>query len=82
MGRKLFGEYRPMRYAISLQKEYLLRACKDLGNRAAFARTQSQSLLPNVVKAHRSMLLRRLEGVDMRLQQSICVWPPPRSTDC
>jgi len=68
--RKLFCEYGPVCYQISLQKEYALRRLQDLLGGETFAKKRTDSLLPEMVKAHRSLLLRRLEGVDMALQQN------------
>lgn len=68
--RKLFCERGPVCYAISLKKERLLRAAKDLHGGASFAAQCTEDSLPFLVKAHRSTLLRRLEGVDMQLQEN------------
>ncbi len=68
--RKLFCEYGPLCYRISLYKEYLLRDIKDLLSGERFAHTHSAQGLENIVKGHRSLLLRALEGVDMRLQRN------------
>ena len=70
MGRKLFCEISPAAYQISLQKEILLRHLKNLFSREAVAVTRSGTPLPCLVKSHSSILLRRLEGVDMRLQEN------------
>ena len=71
MARKLFCEISPLTYQISVRKEILLRHLKDLLSRESFARVRDPDApLPNVVKAHASVLLRRLHGVDMRLQEN------------
>ena len=73
MKRKLFCELGPFAYRLSLQKEILLRRGKDLMSRAVFARGRQERPLPVLVKCHASVLLRRLEGVDMRLQENKAV---------
>ena len=70
MDRRLFCELGPTAYKLSLQKEILRRECKDVFSRDAFAREHLSSPLPVLVKCHSSVLLRRLEGVDMRLQEN------------
>lgn len=62
MARRLFCEYGPVCYRISLLKEYLLRDFKTLFGGRRYARTRSESPLPCLVKGHVSVLLRRLEG--------------------
>ena len=72
MSRKLFCEISPLTYAISLRKEIALRRLRDLASREKIARSRvsGEEPLPNVVKAHASVLRRRLHGVDMRLQEN------------
>jgi len=70
MSRKLFCQYGPACYAISTAKERGLRLLRDLTGGESFACRQQQESLPWVVMAHRSTLLRRLEGVDMELQRN------------
>lgn len=70
MGRKLFCELSPLCYRISLCKEYLLRDAKDLFSHARLAKLRQDAPLPALVKGHRSPMLRRLDGVDLRLQQN------------
>ena len=72
MSRKLFCEISPLTYAISLRKEIALRWLKDLVSMEKIARSRAsgEETLPNVVKAHASVLRRRLHGVDMRLQEN------------
>ena len=60
MARKLFCEICPLTYAISAHKEILLRNMKDLFSRDRFASSREETPLPNVVKSHTSLLLRRL----------------------
>ena len=73
MARRLFCEISPLTYRISMQKEILLRHAKDLFSRETLARDRDPAMethFPNVVKAHASILRRRLHGVDMRLQEN------------
>ena len=70
MKRKLFCELGPVAYQISLKKEILRRDVKDLCSKETVARARQAEALPVLVKCHSSVLLRRLEGVDMRLQEN------------
>ena len=70
MGRKLFCDISPTCYEISVWKCCRIREIKDFFSRKKFAAQKSSDLLPNVVKGHTSVLVRRLEGVDMRLQEN------------
>ena len=70
MSRKLFCQYGPVCYAISTAKERGLRCLRDLWGGEDFACRQQQEELPFIVMAHRSTLLRQLEGVDMALQRN------------
>ena len=70
MPRKLFCDINPTCYKISLQKEIVLRHIKNILNYKAFARDYSNDTLPNIIKSHSSILLRKLYGVDMKLQEN------------
>lgn len=70
MGRKLFCDINPTCYKISREKQILLRKSKDLLKRAKIAKTKSKEELPNIVKSHSSILVRKLNGVDLRLQEN------------
>lgn len=70
MGRKLFCDMGPVCYKISVWKECRLRDIRDFFDREKIAAQKSTEPLPNVVKGHTSILVRRLEGVDMRLQEN------------
>ena len=70
MARKLFCEINPFFYQISMKKEHLKRNLKDLCSRERFAREHQAEPLPNTVKGHSSILVRRLHGVDLRLQEN------------
>ncbi|MBQ6699905.1 MAG: VanW family protein [Oscillospiraceae bacterium] len=70
MGRKLFCDINPTCYKISVKKETLLRNIKDFLSSEKIAKEKSAELLPNIVKSHSSILVRHLEGVDIRLQEN------------
>lgn len=70
MARKLFCEISPFCYRISVEKEILKRRVKDLLSHVCFAERREVEPLPALVKAHRSPMLRELNGVDMRLQMN------------
>lgn len=70
MARKLFCEYGPICYQISLHKEYLKRNIKDFFSKEKIAKNHSKENLPYIIKSHTSILLRKLEGVDMKLQEN------------
>ncbi|MDD6704185.1 MAG: VanW family protein, partial [Clostridiaceae bacterium] len=69
MGRKLFCELGPTCYKISIEKEILVRFFKDLFSKEKIAKTKGDTL-PNIVKCHSSVLIRRLHGVDLQLQEN------------
>lgn len=71
MERKLFCEISPLTYKISLRKEITRRKIEDLfTDRDKIAKTHSDTELPNIVKSHSSVLVRKLHGVDIRLQEN------------
>lgn len=70
MSRRLFCEISPTCYAISMKKEILRRHIKNLFSKDKIARTKSEKELPVIVKGHSSILLRKLSGVDMKLQEN------------
>ena len=70
MGRKLFCEINPTCYAISLRKEICKRHIKNLLSSEKIAKTISEKELPNIVKGHSSILIRKLNGVDLKLQEN------------
>lgn len=70
MGRKLFCDINPTCYAISVKKEILRRHLKDFFSSEKIAKTISNEELPNIVKGHSSILIRKLNGVDLRLQEN------------
>ncbi len=70
VGRKLFCELSPTCYRISLEKEIIKRKISDLFGGEKFAERKSTDKLPAVLASHSSVLIRHLEGVDMRLQEN------------
>lgn len=70
MKRKLFSEISPLTYKISVHKERLKRNIKNIFGKDKIAKTFSNNELPNIIKSHTSLMLRRLEGVDMILQEN------------
>ena len=70
MVRKLFCEISPLCYKISLKKEIFKRYLSDLYNKEAFATTYESEELPFIVKSHTSVLVRKLHGVDLTLQEN------------
>ena len=70
MGRRLFCEISPVCYEISLHKERILKDVKDRVRGVKFAKEKSKDLLPNIVKGHCSVLVRKLHGVDIKLQEN------------
>ncbi len=70
MGRKLFCDISPTCYKISEKKEILVRKLKDFFSSEKIATDKSKEKLPNIVKSHTSILIRRLHGVDIRLQEN------------
>lgn len=70
MGRKLFCEINPTCYRISEEKEILKRHCKDFFSSVKIAEEHRNDVLPNIVKSHTSILVRKLHNVDIRLQEN------------
>lgn len=70
MARKLFCELNPVCYKISHEKEIFKRHVKNAFGKEKIAKTRQETELPNMVKSHTSLLVRRLYGVDIRLQES------------
>lgn len=68
MTRKLFCELNPICYKISAIKERTKRNIKNYFNKNLLATTRSEIILPNIVKGHTSIILRKLYNVDMELQ--------------
>lgn len=70
MDRKLFCEINPLTYEISLKKEITKRHIKNLLSSERIAKTYLEEELSNIVKSHSSILIRKLLGVDMMLQEN------------
>lgn len=69
--RKLFCEYGPLAYEISLRKEALKKDIDDyLIKRYKIARKKSYTNLEYLWKGDAKILLRKLHGVDMQLQKN------------
>ena len=68
MTRKLFCEINPLFYNISVTKEKTKRDIKNIFDKNKFATTFEKKELPNIVKSHASIILRKLHNVDMQLQ--------------
>ena len=66
--RKLFCEYGPIAYKISLRKEAIKKDLKDLKLGKKFAKKKSKNNMQYIWKGDTKLLLRKLEGVDMQLQ--------------
>ena len=70
LARKLFCDISPTCYKISEKKEILLRNIKDFFSKEKFAKERLKEELPNIVKSHTSILIRKLHGVDIKLQEN------------
>ena len=70
MSRKLFCDLGPTCYKISVQKERIKRNISDKFGKDNLAKTYINEELPVIVKSHSSILLRKLHGVDMKLQEN------------
>lgn len=71
MERKLFCDISPVCYKISLKKEIMKRHLKDLFSKEKIAKKRDlDNILPNIVKSHSSILIRKLHGVDLKLQEN------------
>lgn len=68
--RKLFCEYGPVCYKISLIKETLKKDLKDLKAGRKFAKKKNKNNFEYIWKGDAKILLRNLHGVDMQLQKN------------
>ena len=68
--RKLFCEYGPLAYKISLYKEALKKDLIDFKNNKKFAKHISKDNLEYIWKGDTKVLLRKLPGIDMQLQKN------------
>lgn len=70
MPRKLFCEWSPLAYRISVQKMILQRKVRDRLKRVRFATQDHDIELPVVVYKHNSLIRRKLGNVDTHLQDN------------
>lgn len=70
MSRKLFCEINPVCYDISVFKERTKRNIRNQFNSGILAKTRISEELPNIVKSHTSIIMRKLYNVDMQLQMN------------
>ena len=70
MRRKLFCEYGPIAYKISLFKEAIKKDLNDFIKGKRFAKTRNKENFEYIWKGDTKLLLRKLHGVDMRLQKN------------
>ena len=70
MSRKLFCEINPTCYKISHAKEITKRNIKDFFSDEKISRTIDTEPYPYIIKSHTSIMLRKLNGVDMQLQKN------------
>lgn len=70
MSRKLFCEYGPLAYKISLFKEARKKDLKDLIQGKKFAKKRQKENFEYIWKGDTKVLLRKLHGVDMNLQKN------------
>ena len=68
--RKLFCEYGSVCYAISLFKECRKRDIQDFVKGNKFAKEKNKENMKFIWKGHTSVIKRKLEGVDMKLQEN------------
>lgn len=68
--RKLFCEINPFCYQISLKKERFKRRIKNVVNNNKIAKEKTSKEFPYVIKGHSSIILRKLYGVDFKLQEN------------
>ena len=70
MSRKLFCEYGPLAYKISIFKEAKKKDWIDFKNGKKFAKTINKQNFKYIWKGDTKVLLRKLHGVDMQLQKN------------
>lgn len=70
MSRKLFCEYGPIAYKISIFKEAKKKDWQDFKAGKKFAKKFSKENLEYIWKGHTKLLMRKLNGVDMELQKN------------
>ncbi|MBQ4561555.1 MAG: VanW family protein [Clostridia bacterium] len=70
MSRRLFCEINPFFYFLSIKKEITKRHIKNIFSKEKIAKRKSNDILPNIVKGHTSVLVRKLHNVDITLQEN------------
>ena len=75
MSRKLFCQLSPVTYAISAEKERLLRRIKDWHQKVPFAVNRQEEALPVTWYTHRSLIFRTLGNTQLQLQAGKAVLP-------
>ncbi len=70
MKRKLFCEINDTTYKISVLKGIALKNIQDLFSGQKFAKTYSDKPFDNILKSHSSVVVRKLHGVDIELQEN------------
>ncbi len=70
MRRRLFCEISPFTYEISLRKEIIKRHIRNIFSKDKIAKRRFDKPLPFIVKSHGSVMVRRLLGVDIGLQEN------------
>lgn len=70
MRRRLFCEISPFTYEISLRKEIIKRHIRNFFSKDKIAKRRLDKSLPFIVKSHGSVIVRRLLGVDIGLQEN------------
>ncbi len=70
MERKLFCEISPLTYKISRSKEIMKKHLSNILSRKRFAVLKSDELLPIIIKKHKSLIRRKLNNVDLELQNN------------
>ena len=68
--RKLFCEYGPLAYKISIIKEAIRKDVGDLLLNQKISKTIKKDNLKYILKGDAKLLMRKLEGVDMQLQKN------------
>lgn len=71
--RMMFYQISPTTYKISRFKEIQKRNIKDWFSRKKFAKTFSKEPLPIVIYKHDSLIIRKLNNVDIELQNNKAV---------
>ncbi|MCT4598264.1 MAG: VanW family protein [Vallitalea sp.] len=70
MARKLFCEWNPFTYKISVIKGIFIRRLQWIINRRSFVSVRKTDKLPVKIYEHKSLIRRKLGNVDMQLQEN------------